>query len=79
MDGFYNEAKPYFEQVLNLNGSFLMAYQAIADSYYKQRDFNNALANYRYAEDRRVFTGILGACTYIQLPNPGAFWFIGIS
>lgn len=52
MDGFYMEAKPYFEEVLNFNGSFIMAYQAIADAYYKQRDYSNALANYRYAEDR---------------------------
>ncbi len=52
MGGFYQEAKPYFEEVLNFNGSYIMAYQAIADAYFKEFDYENALANYRYAEDR---------------------------
>ena len=56
MDGFYEDARPYFEEVLNFNGSFIMAYQAIADAYYKQRDFSNALANYRYAGDREGYS-----------------------
>jgi len=52
MEGFYTEAKPYFESVLNYNGSFIMAYQAIADSHFKERNFDQALASYKYAEDR---------------------------
>ncbi|HQL39079.1 MAG TPA: Yip1 family protein, partial [Anaerolineaceae bacterium] len=56
MDGFYLEAKPYFEEVLNYNGSFIMAYQAIADAYFKERDFTNALAYYKYAEDQSGYS-----------------------
>jgi DNA-binding beta-propeller fold protein YncE len=52
MEGFYREAKPYFEEVLNYNGSYIMAYQAIADAYFKERDFANALKAYRLSEDR---------------------------
>jgi tetratricopeptide (TPR) repeat protein len=52
MDGFYQEAKPFFEEILNDNGSFIMAYQAIADAYFKEGDYANALTAYRYAEDR---------------------------
>ncbi|MBK9121614.1 MAG: YIP1 family protein [Chloroflexi bacterium] len=52
MDGFYTEARPYFETVLSYNGLFIMAYQAIADAYYKEEDYDNALEYYRYAEDR---------------------------
>ena len=52
MDGFYPEAKPYFEEVLTYNGLFIMAYQAIADAYYKNVDYSSALQSYRYAEDR---------------------------
>lgn len=55
MEGFYREARPYFEEVLNYNGSFIIAYQAIADAYYKDRDYANALAAYRYAEDHRGY------------------------
>lgn len=52
MDGFYPEAKPYFEEVLTYNGLFIMSYQAIADAYYKNSDYPSALQSYRYAEDR---------------------------
>lgn len=52
VEGFYQEAKPHFEEVLNYNGSFIMAYQAIADAYYKERDYTGALETYRYAEDK---------------------------
>lgn len=56
MEGYYQEAKPYFEQVLNANGSYIMAYQAIADAYYKDRDYTEALTYYRYAEDRNGYS-----------------------
>ncbi len=52
IEGLYDEAKPYFEDVLTRNGLFIMAYQGIADAYYKQDDYPNALLYYRYAEDR---------------------------
>lgn len=52
IDGYYREAMPYFEDVLNYNGSFIMSYQAIADAYFKAGDYPNALTAYRYAEDR---------------------------
>ncbi|MCK6580658.1 MAG: YIP1 family protein [Anaerolineae bacterium] len=56
MDGFYAEARPYFEDVLEFNGLFIMAYQAIADAYYKEGDYPNALQSYRYAEDRSGYS-----------------------
>jgi len=56
MDGYYVEAKPYFEEVLTYNGLFIMAYQGIADAYYKQGDYPRALEAYRYAEDRNGYS-----------------------
>lgn len=56
MDGFYEEAKPIFEQVLNHNGTLIMSYQAVADAYYKMGDYNNARAAYRLAEDRNGYS-----------------------
>ncbi len=56
VEGFYTEAKPYFEEVLRYNGSFIMAYQAIADAYFKEGDYARALQNYRYAEDRAGYS-----------------------
>jgi DNA-binding beta-propeller fold protein YncE len=52
MEGFYREAKPYFEEVLNLNGSFILSYWAIADAYFKEGDYANALTAYKYAENQ---------------------------
>jgi len=52
MDGFYGEAKPIFEEVLDYNGTLIISYQAIADAYYKAGDYASALPAYRYAEDR---------------------------
>lgn len=56
MDGFYAEAKPFFEDVIALNGSFIMSYRAIGDAYFKAGDYRNALANYRYGEDQRGYS-----------------------
>lgn len=56
VEGYYTEARPYFEQVLRLNGSFIMAYQAIADAYFKEGDYARALTYYRYAEDRTGYS-----------------------
>ncbi len=56
VEGFYSEARPYFEEVLRYNGLFIMAYQAIADAYFKEGDYIRALTYYRYAEDRRGYS-----------------------
>jgi DNA-binding beta-propeller fold protein YncE len=52
IEGFYQEARPYFEEILDFNGTFIMAYQGIADAYFKEGDYANALTAYRNAEDR---------------------------
>ncbi len=56
VEGFYSEARPYFQEVLRYNGSFIMAYQAIADAYFREGDYSRALLNYRYAEDRAGYS-----------------------
>lgn len=82
MEGFYEEAKPYFEEVLKYNGSFIMSYQAIADAYYKERDYSSALDSYKYAEDRSGFSQ-----TFWELRNfvlqqtltTALLWFVGLA
>jgi hypothetical protein len=56
MDGYYAEAKPYFEDVLGFNGLVVMAYQAIANAAYKDEDYSSALQFYRYAGDRSGYS-----------------------
>jgi DNA-binding beta-propeller fold protein YncE len=52
MEGFYEEARPYFDDVLEYNGLVIMAYQGLADAAYDARDYQTALDLYRYAADR---------------------------
>lgn len=56
MDGFYTEARPHFQEVLNYNGLMTMAYQGLASADYKENNYANALQNYRYAEDRSGYS-----------------------
>ncbi|MCB9453568.1 MAG: YIP1 family protein [Anaerolineaceae bacterium] len=55
-EGFYTEARPYFEEVLNYNGLVVMAYQGLADADYKDVNYTGALQHYRYAEDRNGYS-----------------------
>ena len=82
MDGFYSEAKPYFEEVLNFNGSFIMSYQAIADAYFKAGDYPNALSAYRYAEDRNGYSQAFWELRNYQLQEhltTAILGFVGLS
>jgi hypothetical protein len=56
MEGFYTQAKPYFEDVLTHDGLVIMAYQAIANADYKDGKYSTALQAYRYAEDRSGYS-----------------------
>lgn len=58
-EGFYKEAKPYFAQVLNYNAAYRMAYQALADAYFKEGNYAQAFVNYRYAGDRSGYSEAL--------------------
>lgn len=51
-EGLYDQAKPYFEKVLDYNGSFIISYFAIANGYYQERDFAKSLEYFRYGENR---------------------------
>ncbi len=81
LEGYYREAKPYFEEVLNYNGSFILSYQAIADAYFKEGDYPRALDAYRYAEDRAGYSQ-----TFWELRNqvlqrdlaPALGWLFGL-
>ncbi len=61
MDGFYVEARPYFEDVLTYNGLFPMSYQGIADACYKQNDYPGALqASPHRRRPQRLLRNLLG-------------------
>lgn len=52
MDGFYTEARPYFEDVLTHNGMVVMAYHAIANADFMDGNYARALEYFRYSGDR---------------------------
>jgi tetratricopeptide (TPR) repeat protein len=82
MEGFYSEAKPYFEEVLNYNGSFILSYMAIADAYFKEGDYANALTNYKYAEDQYGYSEAfweLRNSVLQQYLTPAILWILGLS
>ena len=81
MEGYYAEARPHFEEVLNYNGSFIMSYQAIADAYFKAGDYPNALTAYRYAEDRPGFSQAFWELRNLALQRylaPALGWLLGV-
>ncbi|GAB4577539.1 MAG: hypothetical protein Fur0022_02700 [Anaerolineales bacterium] len=82
MEGFYEEAMPYFQEVLDYNGSFIMSYQAIADAYFKQMDYPNALTAYKYAEDRNGYSQAFWELRNLVLQQyltPAILVFLGLS
>lgn len=56
MEGMYDEARPYFESVLNYNGLVLIAYEGIAVADFMDGNYADALNNYRYANNRNGFS-----------------------
>ncbi|MBS4200922.1 YIP1 family protein [Bacillus sp. FJAT-49732] len=50
-DGLYVQSQKYWESVLSLNSSFGLAHTAMGKAYYKQQQYDEALAEYRLAED----------------------------
>lgn len=67
--GYYAEALPYFERILNFNGSFLMAYQGNADAYFKAQDYRTALTEYKYAESQSGYSNTLWELRNLVLQN----------
>jgi tetratricopeptide (TPR) repeat protein len=82
MGGYYVEAKPYFEEVLNYNGSFIRSYRAIADAYFKEGDYRNALAAYRYGENRVGYSAAFWELRNLALQrylSQFIFWMFGLA
>ncbi|MBW8351349.1 YIP1 family protein [Bacillus sp. IITD106] len=50
-DGLYVQSQKYWESVLSLNSSFGLAHAAMGKAYYKQQQYDEALTEFRLAED----------------------------
>ena len=50
-EGLYVQSQKYWESVLELNSSFGLAHTAMGKAYYKQQKYEDALAEFKLAED----------------------------
>lgn len=50
-EGLYVQSQQYWESVLELNSSFGLAHTAMGKAYYKQQNYEDALAEFKFAED----------------------------
>ena len=55
-EGLYLEAQPYFESLIDANGSFLLSYMALGNAAYQRREFQVALDYFRLGESRYWFS-----------------------
>ncbi|MDO6356030.1 YIP1 family protein [Caloramator sp. CAR-1] len=51
-EGLYLESKPIWEEVLDMNSSFILSYKALAKAYFKMGDYKKALECFKIAEDK---------------------------
>ncbi|WDU82874.1 tetratricopeptide repeat protein [Caloramator sp. Dgby_cultured_2] len=42
-EGLYLESKPIWEEVLDMNSSFILSYKALAKAYFKMGDYKKPL------------------------------------
>jgi len=54
--GLYVDGHAIWNDILRMNSAFILAYAAIAKSYFRQGDYDNALENFRLAEDRASYS-----------------------
>lgn len=55
-NGFYDESAEVWQQVLNLDANYEMAYTGIGRNYLMQEDFETAMVYFRLGEDRENYS-----------------------
>lgn len=65
--GLYVESQGIWKEILKMNSSFILSYKALANSYFKQDKYSEALEGFELAEDKKGYSD-----AYWQIRN---FWF----
>lgn len=55
-DGLYLEGEPLWNDVLRHNSNFILAYKALARANMKRNNYDTALTQFKYAEDRAGYS-----------------------
>lgn len=64
--GLYLQSQGIWKDILKMNSSFILSYKALANSYFKQDNYGEALESFRLAEDKKGYSE-----AYWQIRN---FW-----
>lgn len=67
--GLYTDGHAAWHEILRMNSAFILAYRAIAKSYFRQGNYEQALASFRLAEDKQSYSD-----AFWQIRN---FWIQG--
>ncbi len=60
--GYYKESEPYWTEICDLNGGFILAYLGLADANYQKGNYSLALEQYKLSESKSGYSE--------------AFWYI---
>ena len=55
-DGLYLEGESYWQEVLTYNSNFILSYKALARANMKKGNYNTALTQFKFAEDRAGYS-----------------------
>mgnify|MGYP001810270425 CR=1 FL=1 len=77
-EGLYLEAQPYFESLINANGSFLLSYMGLGNAAYQRRDFDTALNYFRLGESRYWYSQAFWELRNVFIQNTLGIGLLGL-
>lgn len=77
-EGLYLEAQPYFESLINANGSFLLSYMALGNAAYQRREFDSALSYFRLGESRYWYSQAFWELRNVFIQNTLGYGLLGL-
>lgn len=77
-DGRYIESEEYWENVLNMNSSFVLARYATGESYFQRQEYERALETFRIAELVPSYSSAFWEIRNQWFQNNLATWLFGL-
>ncbi|WP_431801154.1 YIP1 family protein [Halobacillus andaensis] len=77
-EGFYVESEDYWNEILRLNSSFGLAHTAKGEALYKQQEYDEALQEFKLANDKDGYSNAFWEIRYRWMENnlAGAFMIV---
>ncbi|MEQ6377850.1 hypothetical protein RZN25_13600 [Bacillaceae bacterium S4-13-56] len=75
-EGFYVQSEKYWDEILRLNASFGLAHTAKGEALYKQQQYDEALVEYKLANNKEGYSNTFWEIRYRWLENNLATVFI---